>query len=416
MSDLPSSIIGSKRKAGNDIESPPAQRPHPSQSESLTMYPPTTVRGLPQPDSIQAILRDNCGTRLYVRPIAWTSNQLRLLTCQFRPQKERRPQNPQTQPASQDPGFHGDRAADDAVQIKPVKGRSRRAMISANHLAGRFALDVKKAAVKTILGTYDIEYSDSDNLQFYFNRRAVARIRTEGVFTNNSVAPNLAYITFGKIQLLREKHVSYTPPRKRNRSNEPGFRVWEKKLKLLEPQNPVEDPYIVAILIALAQGQRRAQQQESQGADSEIKPENQTSHVDADITSSANSRTADSCSLSTEQMARNTANSFKVQVLAHSGIVADTLYVYTANIDSEFLDKFDEPSHYSPSCPVTIKHSRVPLTSPFVLRRIHRWLCPVSCSACSRGKAQDPTAVTAAATVETKQEDSPSLVTRVVQY
>lgn len=227
--------------------------------------------------------------------------------------------------------------------------------------------------------------------------------------------------------------MSYTPPRKRNRSNEPGFRVWEKKLKLLEPQNPVEDPYIVAILIALAQGQRRAQQQESQGADSEIKPENQTSHVDADITSSANSRTADSCSLSTEQMARNTANSFKVcsaqswigalfikpkkvQVLAHSGIVADTLYVYTANIDSEFLDKFDEPSHYSPSCPVTIKHSRVPLTSPFVLRRIHRWLCPGSCSACSRGKAQDPTAVTAAATVETKQEDSPSLVTRVVQY
>ncbi|KAI2730448.1 hypothetical protein DTO012A7_9726 [Penicillium roqueforti] len=285
-------------------------------------------------------------------------------------------------------------------------------MRGANNLAKRFTLETKQAAVESILDAYGINPSKSDNLQFYFNRRAVARLRTEGVFLNNSVAPNLAYITFGKIQLLREKHVSYKPPRKRDRSNDPGFRLWERKLKLLEPQNPVEDPYIVAILIALAQGQRRAQQQESQRADAEIKTENQTSHVDADITSSANSRTAGSCSLNTEQMARKTTNSFKV--LALSGIAATNfLYVYTANIDSEFLEKFDEPSHYSPSCPITITHSRVLLTSPSILRKIHRRLCTGSCSFCSRGKAQDPTAVTA---VETKQEDSPSLVTRVVQY
>ena len=159
MSDLPSSIIGSKRKAGNDIASPPTQRPHPSQSESLTTYPPTIVRSLPEPDSIQAIFRDNCGIRLYVRPIAWTSNQLQLLMCRFCYQKKRRPQT-QTQPARQDPGFNGGKMADSAVQKKSAKeGPYIWAMRSVNHLAWISTLESKKSAVKTILRAYDINPS-----------------------------------------------------------------------------------------------------------------------------------------------------------------------------------------------------------------------------------------------------------------
>ena len=37
----------------------------------------------PQPGSIQAIIREQCRSRLYVPPIAWTSNQPRLLGCRF---------------------------------------------------------------------------------------------------------------------------------------------------------------------------------------------------------------------------------------------------------------------------------------------------------------------------------------------
>lgn len=37
----------------------------------------------PEPDSIQAIIRQHCRSKLYVRPILWTQEQLRLLGCEF---------------------------------------------------------------------------------------------------------------------------------------------------------------------------------------------------------------------------------------------------------------------------------------------------------------------------------------------
>jgi hypothetical protein len=43
----------------------------------------------PKPGSINDILRQHCRARLYVRPIAWTHDQLRLLGCQFAAEKLR---------------------------------------------------------------------------------------------------------------------------------------------------------------------------------------------------------------------------------------------------------------------------------------------------------------------------------------
>lgn len=71
------------------------------------------------------------------------------------------------------------------------------------------------------------------------------------------MAPSLAYITFDEIQTLRGRHV-YTPFGKR--TSAPVHRVQQKKMKSLQPQNQAEDPYIVAILIALAQEQRQQRQ------------------------------------------------------------------------------------------------------------------------------------------------------------
>ncbi|CAG8885920.1 unnamed protein product [Penicillium egyptiacum] len=109
-------------------------------------------------------------------------------------------------------------------------------------------------------------------------------------------------------------------------------------------------------------------------------------------------------------MAWNTANSFKVQVLALSGVAADALYVYIANTHSGFLNNFDEPSHYSPSCPVAITYCRVPLASSNMITKRHRLLCAGSWSfffLAIRYKILIPRA-------ETNQEDSPSRVTNRV--
>ncbi|CAG8882578.1 unnamed protein product [Penicillium egyptiacum] len=216
------------------------------------------------------------------------------------------------------------------------------------------------------------------------------KLPTEGVFSSNSVTLSLAYITFDKIQSLRRKHV-YTPSYKI--VNTPVLRVRQKRLDSLVPQNLAEDPYIVTILIALAQEQRRRQQEQQQGSPGQgakVITKYQASHMDADTTLSvAKSSTARSSCPSTEQMNRSTANSFKVQVLAVPGIAADAFYVYTADIPSGFLNKFDEPSHYSPSPPVAITYCRVPLASSNMLRKLHRLLCATSCSFCCSNKEQD---------------------------
>jgi hypothetical protein len=47
---------------------------------------------IPEPASINAMLREHCRTRLYVHPIAWTTDQPRLLGCQF--VRKALPQNP----------------------------------------------------------------------------------------------------------------------------------------------------------------------------------------------------------------------------------------------------------------------------------------------------------------------------------
>ncbi|KAJ5626562.1 hypothetical protein N7528_003989 [Penicillium herquei] len=84
MLSSPSSTNASKRKAGDEMTSPPVRRLRLSAPESsLPPDPPPTGRKTAEPDSIHAILQDHCRTRLYVPPVAWTETQLQLLECQF---------------------------------------------------------------------------------------------------------------------------------------------------------------------------------------------------------------------------------------------------------------------------------------------------------------------------------------------
>lgn len=96
-------------------------------------------------------------------------------------------------------------------------------------------------------------------MSFYFSRQPVTKIRTEGVFSRNSSGPYLAYITFDGIHSLRKRYI-HRPPY--TLLNEPVFNTRNKKLRSLQPQKAAEDPYIMGVLIALAQQQRQQQQKE----------------------------------------------------------------------------------------------------------------------------------------------------------
>ncbi|KAF7588672.1 hypothetical protein BBP40_005329 [Aspergillus hancockii] len=326
--------------------------------------------------SIHAIIRDNPGRRLYVPPIAWTLTQLQFLDCRFilqegRPPKESRPSRPSL------PGHVRDSAS------YPVTLRA------ITQLAEPGEMEFKKFAVEGILYAFDIQPLDFERLPFYYNRQAVARVRPERVFSHSFTSSILAYISFNKIQSLRWKYTHVSLCKK---PSAPVSNLKEKKLRSIEPQNPNEDPYIVATLISLAQEQRRQQQPKVQEAKEIATPNSKD--VDGYTTAGASpsSTTLLPCQ-GIEQTIRSTPQSFKVllviqyqkvNLLAFADAVPRFLYVYTATIPAEFLDKFDEPLRFSPSCPVAVEYRLIPLDTPnCVLEKLHRLLCPGSCRLCA---------------------------------
>ncbi|OJZ82335.1 hypothetical protein ASPFODRAFT_84546 [Aspergillus luchuensis CBS 106.47] len=209
MSDRP------KRKATDDPQyssvRPPGQfRPQPMIRRSI------------EPNSIESILRDNSRDRLYVPPVAWTMRQLRLLGCRSTPQTSKRKERPHSQVTLSDSLVH----------------------------------DLRQPNLPADLRCAMLQFGGRRT-----SEQPVASVWTEGVFSRNSTGPSLAYVTFDGIQSRRSKFVHNSPGKK---FNEPVFRTCDKKLRSLQPENTVEDPYIMGIIIALAQEQRRHRQRKEQ--------------------------------------------------------------------------------------------------------------------------------------------------------
>lgn len=64
---------------------------------------------------------------------------------------------------------------------------------------------------------------------------------------------------------------------------------------------------------------------------------------------------------------------WQVKVLAIPGTRAKYFYVYTAIIPTEFLNKFEEPSRYSPSSPLPVSYYRIAVNDGRSLERLY-WL------------------------------------------
>ncbi|CAK96872.1 hypothetical protein M747DRAFT_359474 [Aspergillus niger ATCC 13496] len=196
--------------------------------------PQLTIRWLTEPNSIESNLRANNRDRLYVPPVAWTLRHLRLLGCGFTLQTSQRKERPHSQVVLSD---------------SPVRHLPKPNMPS----------DLRRSLLACRPSIEIADSHSSEFLSFYFRRQSVASIWTEGVFSRNSTGPSLAYVTFDGIQSRRSKYVHNSPGKG---FNEPVFRTCDKKLRSLQPANTIEDPYIMGILIALAQEQWHRQSNE----------------------------------------------------------------------------------------------------------------------------------------------------------
>lgn len=337
-------LLQSKRKVedDDDIETRSPRRSHRDLSD-----PPSPIsHRVAENGSIYSIIRRNSRRALYVEPIAWTSDHLQSLNCSFNRQRLSRKGREYIQDnTSEEPEDGTTGSPENAARLKW-------------QLTQVSTLTVKKYAIKEILEAYSIRPQGSEDLSFRFNHQNVANLPTDGVFMSSDPLSSIAFVTFDTIKSLRE---SYIRPKKT--TNIPILNKTRSKLRLLEPRDRAEDPYLVAVLIALAQTQRR-QQQPSQLVNTTTN--NAWSRIDRQTDSNGGKMPSE-------------VQSFKVKVLAIPGTRAKHFYVYTATIPTEFLDKFEEPLRYTPSSPISVSYYRIAVNDGRSLERLHWLLYADSC-------------------------------------
>ncbi|KAF5023038.1 hypothetical protein F66182_4922 [Fusarium sp. NRRL 66182] len=258
---LPSSPIPRPRRTAQDT----LPSPRPLKQRRLAKPSPdnavSTARliRLPEPLSISDILRKHNRERLLVNPLQWTAQQLQLLECQFRRCKAPRPPRPTD--------GSGHCAQSDDV----IGGESQQEPPQEEQLDERWggyqppqpgsprAEAIHDAITASIAsGEYPCNH-----VELSFARRPVANVQTDGVFGHaDSGFPTLAYLD---LETHSQRREDYTIPRvvymgrssgSRSRTNSPVIRLGKKKLCHIKPTIEVEDPYMVAALISLAQKQR----------------------------------------------------------------------------------------------------------------------------------------------------------------
>ncbi|KFA81337.1 hypothetical protein S40288_08311 [Stachybotrys chartarum IBT 40288] len=215
----------------------------------------------PEAGSILAIMRENYGSRLYVPPLLWTAEHVQLLGFRFLAKEL--PRIRKLPPKSQ-------LSSDSKDVIKASVTPLDYAAHAAESLSRPCTVNARTAAVGDILAACNFEYTGKSWPSFYFDRdRYSVRLPAPALFKSGSNTPLLAYMNLDTLQPMREeffyqrkfRSCFYDSRQKQHRINPPVSRLIRKLLRQLQPENEYEDPYIVAVLIALAQEQYFVQKQ-----------------------------------------------------------------------------------------------------------------------------------------------------------
>ncbi|KZL66310.1 transposase [Colletotrichum tofieldiae] len=320
--------------------SPPSHRHHPT----------IKTAGKPSlPDvsafSLWSILRLHQRERLVAAPIHWTARHLDLLSCHFicerRPPVPPRNQqqllgqvSPPLSPSHDEPGGLVESRSDDQAKAnstasppndtrdrnsspKTTSPTSNSLPPSERHVATLARCGVtsfKESALRNILAIC-LQTVEQTSKRLYF-RFESHRIRmpcsvfscppSSSLPTDGPRVPTIAYLDRGQLRCHREASLQYIylP-----RSSKATARLYHRRLGHITPSDPVRDPYIVALLIALAQSQRHRYHESLE--------------------------------------ARPAPESFKVHALVGDSEDRHHLVVYTAHVPAAALDRFADP-HTTP--------------------------------------------------------------------
>lgn len=143
------------------------------------------------------------------------------------------------------------------------------------------------------------------------------------------------------------------------KKNDPSVGFIKKRLRQLQSAIELEDPYIVAVLIALAQ--KRSYQRHQAGQNIHQGYYNRAVELEPD-----EMQGPFQVCLPILRENFKTLTTPQVHLLALAA--SQTFCVYKAHFPRSFLEKFDNPSQFSPSGPISISYYPLPHLDPKRLR------------------------------------------------
>ncbi|KAH8816074.1 hypothetical protein F5884DRAFT_852534 [Xylogone sp. PMI_703] len=273
---------------------------------------PSPPHPFPENLSIYQLARLNCRERVLVNPIQWTSLHLSLLQCSF--------ENPQVFTAQSDSAH---------LDISKITGAG-----FVQKLFDRKKWSWRQFCTVQVLVSAGCPFTILKDLHFYFDQRHINVLPCVAFYLKDLVdkdhwgeykgriPPVAAYTDRERIRELRRE---YLRSRLGRPLNDPILGLFRLGLKKLTPENPLHDPYIVALLIGIAHRQRYSLQ---------LKGQEDTN-----------------------------GSTFLAQVLYTDPDDIENIHVFAADVSSSFFQKLDFPSlppPTSPSSTMSIKHIVLP--------------------------------------------------------
>ncbi|KAH7308979.1 hypothetical protein B0I35DRAFT_441127 [Stachybotrys elegans] len=290
-----------------------------------------------EPCSINDILRKHSRERLYVKPLHWTSKQLHHLGCDF----------------AVDPPPHDKKQNTDDVDKRLVRSMAE----AVRQLAPWREQRTKAMAIDDALHDHGL-HRTSFEIHLSFAQKPVCRLRTCGIFSiAGSTSAFMAYLDYNSVAHWRYSSVKMSSSK---RGGWPVICLEHRKRDRIKPPHFSQDPYIAAVLIALAQERRRSMES-SEHASCLAR----TSQPAEPVTP-----LPDLVGTEPEGSHCPKARQARVSVLA---TIEKCMYIYTADMPFAFLDRLDMPSRFSHAETVPLSYRCFPYRSvKKISRRIQR--------------------------------------------
>ncbi|KYK59835.1 hypothetical protein DCS_00969 [Drechmeria coniospora] len=219
--------------------------------------PPQTSPNFSPVLSIRQLALTHCREKIFVTPLFWTNRQLELLRCSFS----------DAAPAAGPPTSTSSNGTGDGTAPQHNNTRTQE----------NWRMADRAISILGLLADSNDPFIDRKDVRFYFNGRSRAILKCVLLLPRGDsdrpvpgAAPVVAFADHARLMALRSDVLS--PNMLERRARNIAISLFKLRLKSITPKDPHHDPYIVALLIAVAQHQYIAALHQADTGQYEIGP------------------------------------------------------------------------------------------------------------------------------------------------